>query len=100
MIVFFYVLIKNTNRVLSKQKLTITLLKQTEMEFSLKLVLALLPLVIINLTLIIWCLFDWLKREKFKLLPKIAWLFIFLFIQFIGPLFYLFYGRNNDSNTV
>jgi len=69
------------------------------MQIDSKMLLAIIPLALINVSLIIWCLTDWFKREKFKYLPKLAWLFIVLFIQFIGPVTYLTLGRNHDSHT-
>jgi Phospholipase_D-nuclease N-terminal len=63
-----------------------------------KLILALIPLALINLGLIIWCLVDWLKREHFRLLNKWIWLLIFLFIQYLGPVLYLILGRDHEND--
>lgn len=68
------------------------------MDFSPKLILALLPIILINISLVIWCFVDWWKREKFRYFPKMVWLIIFLFIQLIGPVSYLLFGRDHDSN--
>jgi len=59
---------------------------------------AAIPLALINLSLILYCLIDWLKRNEFKLMDKWAWLAIFVFIQFIGPILYIILIKNNDDH--
>jgi len=63
-----------------------------------KTIMALIPLVIIQLILIIVCVIDWNKREKFKNLNKWFWLIVILFVNIIGPILYLTFGRDNDNN--
>jgi hypothetical protein len=63
-----------------------------------KLIIAVIPLVLINLGLIIWCLVDWIKRKHFRFLNKWVWLAIFIFIQYIGPVLYLVIGRDHEND--
>jgi hypothetical protein len=63
-----------------------------------KLIIAVIPLVLINLGLIVWCLVDWVKRKHFRFLNKWVWLLIFLFIQYIGPVLYLIIGRDHEND--
>ncbi|OFY36125.1 MAG: hypothetical protein A2W91_04895 [Bacteroidetes bacterium GWF2_38_335] len=68
------------------------------MEFDAMYLWAAIPLALINLSLILYCLIDWLKRNEFKLMDKWAWLAIFVFIQFIGPILYIILIKNNDDH--
>jgi 4-hydroxybenzoate polyprenyltransferase len=68
------------------------------MDYSLKFYLALVPLVLLNFSLVIWSVIDWSKRKKFKLLKKNVWLILIFFVQFIGPAFYLIAGRDVDND--
>jgi len=70
------------------------------MEFDVKMMLLLLPIVLIHLSLAIWSLTDWLKRKQFNVFPRMIWLFVFLFIQLIGPLFYLLFGRKDEDHSM
>jgi hypothetical protein len=63
-----------------------------------ELVIAVVPLVLINLALIAWCLVDWSKRKSFRYTNKWVWLFIFLFIQYLGPAIYLIIGRDHEND--
>jgi hypothetical protein len=54
---------------------------------------ALIPLLLLEITLKLICLRDWLKREKFNGLGRVPWLLIFLFVTLFGPIAYLVYGR-------
>lgn len=68
------------------------------MEMNIKTILAIIPLVLIQLIFIIICLKDWLKRDTFKGPGKWVWLIIFLFVNIIGPILYLTIGRTHDNN--
>ena len=68
------------------------------MEVDSKMLMALIPLVIIQFILIIVCVIDWSKREKFRCLSKWFWLIIILFVNILGPILYLTIGRDNDNN--
>ncbi len=63
-----------------------------------KFYLAVLPIVVINLSLVIWSVVDWSKRKKFKLLSKNIWLLLILFIQLVGPILYLVAGRDLEND--
>ncbi len=63
-----------------------------------KLIIAVIPLVLINLGLIVWCLIDWIKRKHFRFLDKWVWLPVFIFIQYIGPVLYLIIGRDHEND--
>ncbi|WP_040565887.1 PLD nuclease N-terminal domain-containing protein [Peptostreptococcus stomatis] len=54
----------------------------------------LLPLIIINLILVIISLKDILKNNKYKFGNRIIWVCVVIFIQIIGPISYLLFGRD------
>ncbi len=58
--------------------------------------LAGIPILIINLILIVICLKDWLKRETFAYIPKWGWLAVIVLINIIGPVLYLTLGRRDS----
>jgi hypothetical protein len=53
----------------------------------------LLPLLLIQLGLIVWALVDLSKRERVKGGSKIVWVLVILIFEFIGPILYLAWGR-------
>lgn len=53
------------------------------------------PLIVVELALIVFCLYR-LSKDRVRFLPKWAWVPIIIFINLIGPLFYLFMGRERD----
>ena len=53
----------------------------------------LIPIMIIQYTLIIAALIDLYRREKTNG-PKWMWVLVILFINFIGPIVYFFVGRD------
>jgi len=55
----------------------------------------LVPVIVLQLSLVIFCLFK-LKGDKVKYLPKWAWALIVLFTNLIGPIIYLMFGRERD----
>ncbi len=61
---------------------------------------AFIPILLIEIGLIAYCLIDWLKRDKFRLLNKWVWLLIFVFIQIIGAILYILLVKNHDDNQV
>ena len=67
------------------------------MTFDTNMILIILPLALIHLVLVVICFLDWRKRKSFRYLPKIAWLFIFLLVQFAGAACYLFIGRKEEQ---
>ncbi len=68
------------------------------MEIDSKLILAIIPLIIIQIILIIVCIKDWSKREKFRTFNRWVWLVVIIFINIIGPIVYLTLARGNDNN--
>ena len=53
----------------------------------------LIPVAIIQLTLLIIALVDLVRRPRAKLLPKWAWVLIIVLVNLIGPIVYLIIGR-------
>jgi len=53
------------------------------------------PIIILQLTLALFCLFK-LKGDKVKYLPKWAWALIVLFVNLFGPVLYLVFGRERN----
>lgn len=54
-----------------------------------------LPLLILELGLKVFCLYR-LSKDEVKYLPKLAWGAIILFVNTIGPLMYLLIGRERE----
>jgi hypothetical protein len=52
----------------------------------------LIPIVLIQLALMIFALIDLIRRERTKG-PKWMWVLIVVFVNIIGPVVYLFVGR-------
>lgn len=55
----------------------------------------LIPILLVQLALIAAALWDLYHREKTRG-PKIVWVFIILFINFIGPIIYFIFGRDQE----
>lgn len=58
--------------------------------------LLLLPLIVLQLTLMIAALVDLLKRERVTGGNKVVWVLIIIFINIIGPIIYFVIGRKED----
>ncbi len=56
----------------------------------------LLPLVLVQLGLAIYCLVDLFHREKVRGLPKWAWAIIIALGELVGPVVYLLVGRSDE----
>jgi hypothetical protein len=56
----------------------------------------LIPVVILQLALMVIALWDLIKREQTRG-PKILWVLVILFFNFIGPIIYLIVGRSDES---
>jgi hypothetical protein len=56
----------------------------------------LIPLIVVQLGLAIFCLVDLFKRERVKFLPKWGWALIILLGELVGPVVYLFVGRAEE----
>lgn len=59
-------------------------------------ILLLLPIILIELGLLVFALYDLAKRKKVRGGNKWLWLIIILFISLIGPLVYLVLGREEE----
>ena len=51
-----------------------------------------IPLLLVQLGLMVFCLLDLSRREKTKG-PKWLWVILIVFGELIGPVVYLFFGR-------
>jgi len=60
-----------------------------------ELILMVLPLIIIQYGLSIYCIIDILKKGT-KNLNQVAWIFIVLFITLFGSIIYLNVGKRKD----
>ena len=56
----------------------------------------LIPILLVQLALIAAALWDLYHREKTRG-PKLAWVFIILFVNFIGPIVYFVFGRDKEE---
>ena len=65
---------------------------------NITLLIAILPLVIIEIILKTVSFLDWRKREVFRGLTKWGWLIVFLLVNLLGPVIYLVYGRSENGN--
>jgi len=63
-------------------------------DVSSKLIPLLIPVFVIQAGLVIFALVDLIKREKTHG-PKWAWVLVILFINIIGPIAYLLFGRED-----
>jgi hypothetical protein len=52
-----------------------------------------IPLVLLQLTLMIVALVDLIRREKTRFLPKWVWAIVIVLGELIGPIVYLIFGR-------
>lgn len=59
---------------------------------------AFIPILLIEIGLILYCLMDWLKRDTFRWMNKWLWLAIFVFIQIIGAILYILLVKNHDDH--
>jgi hypothetical protein len=56
----------------------------------------LLPLLIIELTLLVIALVDLIRRDNVRYLPKWAWGVIIIVLNYFGPIIYLILGREES----
>lgn len=56
----------------------------------------LIPLFIIEITLLVIALIDLIRRENVRYFPKWVWAVIILILNFIGPIAYLILGRDEE----
>ncbi len=55
----------------------------------------LIPILLVQIALIAAALWDLYHREKTRG-PKLAWVFVILFINIIGPIVYFIFGRDQE----
>ena len=60
----------------------------------------LVPLLIIQITLMIIGLWDWSKKREFLGKNKLIWLLVIIFFNTIGPITYLYYTRRIQVDTL
>lgn len=56
----------------------------------------LIPLLILQLILLIVALVDLIKRQKVRGGNKVLWALIIVFVNIIGPIVYLIFGREEE----
>jgi hypothetical protein len=56
-----------------------------------------LPVAIIELGLMIYCVVDLARRWKVKTLTPVVWLLLIIIINLIGPILYLLLGRSDEE---
>ncbi len=57
----------------------------------------LIPLIIIQLSLQIYCIVDLIKREKVRFDNKLLWGAVIILFNVIGPVVYLVFGRSEKG---
>ena len=65
----------------------------TPFEQFMELLPFIIPLVLLQLTLMIVALVDLIRREKTRGLPKWAWALVIMLGELIGPIVYFIFGR-------
>jgi len=65
----------------------------TPLEKVMELLPLIIPLVLLQLTLMIVALVDLIRREKTRWLPKWAWGFVIVLGELLGPIIYFIFGR-------
>jgi len=65
----------------------------TPLEKVMELLPFIIPLVLLQLTLMIVALVDLTRREKTRGLPKWAWALVIVLGELIGPIVYFIFGR-------
>jgi hypothetical protein len=53
----------------------------------------LIPIVLLQLTLMVVALVDLIRREKTRWLPKWGWALVIILGELIGPIIYFIFGR-------
>ncbi len=63
-----------------------------------ELIKLLAPVAVLQIGLLIYALFD-LRKNGVRNLNTIAWVLIILFVNMIGPIVYLIFGRGDGSHV-
>lgn len=56
----------------------------------------LIPLILINLALVVIAFRDLIKRKRVRGGNKVLWGILIIALEFVGPIIYLFWGREED----
>ena len=67
----------------------------TAFEFSMDILLLVLPLILLQLGLAVFCIFK-IFKEGVENLNQVAWTLICLFANLIGPIVFLIVGRRKE----
>lgn len=69
------------------------------MDDFLKFIPFIIPLVVIQLGFVIFCVFDIQKKKKTKNLSPVIWILLVVVLMntFIGPVLYIIFGRAENS---
>jgi hypothetical protein len=51
------------------------------------------PVIALNYIVVIWAVVDLVRRDNVKYMPKLLWGIIIVFVNLIGPIAYLAFGR-------
>lgn len=62
-----------------------------------KLIVLLLPVIVIQFTLMIVAIIDLAKREQVRYDNKVIWAVVIVLINLIGPIVYLIWGREPEG---
>ncbi len=60
------------------------------------LLMLLIPLIIVQLTLMIIALVDAVKRENFKVGNKVVWIIVIVLVNILGPIIYFIFGKGDE----
>ncbi|MFO8070051.1 MAG: PLD nuclease N-terminal domain-containing protein [Alkalibacterium sp.] len=55
-----------------------------------------IPLLLLQLILIVTALLDLIKNDRLEQNNKIVWALVIIFVNLIGPILYLIFGRKED----
>ena len=55
----------------------------------------LLPLIVVEVLLAVIALIHVLRHQRYKIGNRVVWVLVVLFIQFIGPIAYFVFGRED-----
>ena len=65
---------------------------------TIELIKMLIPVIILQFALLVYSLID-LHKNGVRNLNKTAWILIIVFINMLGPISYLLFGRGNDNHV-
>ena len=71
-------------------------MSDNELQELMRYIPLIIPLMIVQIGLMIVALWDLIKREQTRG-PKLLWVLVIVFINFIGPIIYLVIGRQDED---